>query len=84
MLCVGTRLQDFTTGSWTVFGNEELTLIGFNAARFDAAKHLALPVVGDAREGVTELDARLEGWRRGRRLVRAGTVGGFVVCGLRR
>jgi 3D-(3,5/4)-trihydroxycyclohexane-1,2-dione acylhydrolase (decyclizing) len=63
VLCVGTRLQDFTTGSWTVFGNEELTLIGLNAARFDAAKHLALPVVGDAREGVAELDARLEGWR---------------------
>lgn len=63
VLCVGTRLQDFTTGSWTVFGNEELTLIGLNVARFDAAKHLALPVVGDAREGVTELDARLEGWR---------------------
>jgi len=24
VLAVGTRLQDFTTGSWTVFGNEEL------------------------------------------------------------
>jgi 3D-(3,5/4)-trihydroxycyclohexane-1,2-dione acylhydrolase (decyclizing) len=62
VLCVGTRLQDFTTGSWTVFGNDELTLIGLNAARFDAAKHRALPLVGDAREGLFELGAALEGW----------------------
>jgi len=62
VLCVGTRLQDFTTGSWTVFGDDELTLIGLNAARFDAAKHRALPIVGDAREGLVELDAMLEGW----------------------
>jgi len=63
VLCIGTRLQDFTTGSWTVFGNDELTLIGLNAARFDAAKHLAHPLVADALTGLTELDAQLEGWR---------------------
>ena len=83
VLCVGTRLQDFTTGSWTVFGNDELTLIGLNAARFDAAKHLALPVVCDAREGVTELDARLEGWRAdaawfGRAQAEASSFAAFV------
>ncbi len=65
VLCVGTRLQDFTTGSWTVFRDEGLTLIGLNAARFDATKHLAVPVVGDAREGLSELGARLENWRAG-------------------
>ena len=65
VLCVGTRLQDFTTGSWTVFGDAGLTLIGLNAARFDATKHLALPVVGDAREGLLELGARLGDWRAG-------------------
>jgi len=63
VLCVGTRLQDFTTGSWTVFGNEALTLVGLNAARFDAAKHRSLPLVADAREGLAELDGRLAGWR---------------------
>jgi 3D-(3,5/4)-trihydroxycyclohexane-1,2-dione acylhydrolase (decyclizing) len=63
VLCVGTRLQDFTTGSWTVFGNENLTLIGLNAARFDATKHLALPVVADAAEGLVELGEALAGWR---------------------
>ena len=31
-------------------------IVGLNAARFDAAKHLSLPLVGDAREGLTELD----------------------------
>jgi 3D-(3,5/4)-trihydroxycyclohexane-1,2-dione acylhydrolase (decyclizing) len=63
VLAVGTRLQDFTTGSWTVFRNEELRIIGLNSARFDAVKHRALPVVGDAREGLRELGVRLDGWR---------------------
>ena len=63
VLAVGTRLQDFTTGSWTVF-DHDARIVGINAARFDATKHRALPVVGDAREAVAELDAgarRLEG-----------------------
>jgi 3D-(3,5/4)-trihydroxycyclohexane-1,2-dione acylhydrolase (decyclizing) len=64
VLCVGTRLQDFTTGSWTVFG-EGTTLIGLNAARFDAAKHRALPVVADARVGLEELGQALGDWQAG-------------------
>jgi 3D-(3,5/4)-trihydroxycyclohexane-1,2-dione acylhydrolase (decyclizing) len=63
VLAVGTRLQDFTTGSWTIFRNEELRLIGLNAARFDAGKHRALPLVADAREGLAELGAALESWK---------------------
>jgi 3D-(3,5/4)-trihydroxycyclohexane-1,2-dione acylhydrolase (decyclizing) len=62
VLAVGTRLQDFTTGSWTVFQDEGLALIGLNAARFDAVKHLSLSLVGDAREGLDALDAALGGW----------------------
>ena len=61
ILAVGTRLQDFTTGSWTTF-HPQAQFIGLNAARFDAVKHRALPVVGDAREGLLELGARLDGW----------------------
>jgi 3D-(3,5/4)-trihydroxycyclohexane-1,2-dione acylhydrolase (decyclizing) len=61
VLAVGTRLQDFTTGSWTVF-DASARVIGLNAARFDASKHMALPVVGDAREGLQALDAALGGW----------------------
>jgi 3D-(3,5/4)-trihydroxycyclohexane-1,2-dione acylhydrolase (decyclizing) len=61
VLCMGTRLQDFTTGSWTVFG--DATLIGLNAARFDAAKHRAQPLVGDVAAGLEELEAVLGDWR---------------------
>ncbi len=63
VLAVGTRLQDFTTGSWTVFGNEDLRIITVNTARLDAAKHRALAVIGDAREALAELSCRLEGWQ---------------------
>jgi len=62
ILAVGTRLQDFTTGSWSLF-SEHARFIGLNAARFDARKHGALAVVGDAREGLQALEATLGGWR---------------------
>jgi len=62
VLAVGTRLQDFTTGSWTVFG-EQTRIVALNAARFDATKHLSQPLVGDARECLAELEATLGGWR---------------------
>ncbi len=62
VIAVGTRLQDFTTGSWTTFARDA-QFIGINAARFDAIKHRALPVVGDALEAIAELDAALGDWR---------------------
>ncbi len=62
VLAIGTRLMDFTTGSWTVF-NHDARIIGINAARWDAGKHRSLPVVGDARETVAELDAALSDWK---------------------
>jgi len=62
VLAVGTRLQDFTTGSWTAF-SPEARFIAINAAHFDAVKHRALAVVGDALETVSELDAELGSWR---------------------
>ena len=61
VIAVGTRLQDFTTGSWTTFA-PETQFININAARFDARKHRALPVVGDALESLRELDAALGDW----------------------
>ncbi|HEX6141651.1 MAG TPA: thiamine pyrophosphate-binding protein, partial [Geminicoccaceae bacterium] len=63
VLAVGTRLQDFTTGSWTVFQDPNVRLIALNAARFDATKHRAVPVVGDARAGLVELSAALPAWQ---------------------
>ncbi len=61
ILAIGTRLQDFTTGSWTVF-SPDARFISINAARFDATKHRAIAVVGDALETVGELDATLGDW----------------------
>ena len=58
VLAIGTRLQDFTTGSWTVFA-KDARLIGLNAGRHDAAKHLSLPVVGDAKLGLETLTKAL-------------------------
>jgi len=60
ILAVGTRLQDFTTGSWTAFAHDA-KIIGLNAARHDAAKHLSTTVVGDARLGLVALMADLAG-----------------------
>ena len=62
VLAVGTRLQDFTTGSWSVFGNESMRLITINAASFDAHKHKALSVVGDAKVGLEDLSSALGNW----------------------
>ncbi len=61
VLALGTRLQDFTTASWTVF-SPDVRLVTVNAARFDAVKHGALAVTCDAREGLTELAPLVEGW----------------------
>jgi 3D-(3,5/4)-trihydroxycyclohexane-1,2-dione acylhydrolase (decyclizing) len=62
ILAIGTRLQDFTTGSWTAF-RRDAKFIAINTARFDATKHRALSVVGDALETVKELDGLLGGWK---------------------
>ena len=60
---IGTRLQDFTTGSRALFARPETTLVQVNAGAQDAAKHGALPVVGDARVVLEALAARLVGWK---------------------
>lgn len=62
ILAIGTRLMDFVTGSWTVFSHDA-QFITLNAARFDAHKHLSLPLVCDAREGLNDLHAALDNWR---------------------
>jgi len=65
VVAVGTRLEDFTTGSWTVFKNESVRIVGVNVARFDATKHFSLPVTGDARESLAELTGLLGSYRSG-------------------
>ena len=63
VLAIGTRLQDFTTGSWALFKNDSLKIIGLNVQPFDAHKHGALPLVADARAGLEALNAALTGWQ---------------------
>lgn len=61
VIAIGTRLQDFTTGSWTTFAHDA-KFITINAARFDAGKHRALPVVGDALVSLQEISDALGDW----------------------
>jgi len=63
ILAVGTRLQDFTTGSWALFKNEGKTIIGLNTQVFDAGKHRALPLIADARVGLEELSTNLGSYK---------------------
>ncbi|EJN04513.1 3D-(3,5/4)-trihydroxycyclohexane-1,2-dione acylhydrolase (decyclizing) [Phyllobacterium sp. YR531] len=63
IIAVGTRLQDFTTGSWSLFQNSAKTFIGLNVQTFDATKHRALPLVADAKEGLLELSAALQDYK---------------------
>jgi 3D-(3,5/4)-trihydroxycyclohexane-1,2-dione acylhydrolase (decyclizing) len=63
ILAVGTRLQDFTTGSATLFRCEGHRIVGLNVQPLDAYKHDALPLVADAREGLRQLSEALGRWR---------------------
>jgi len=59
---IGTRYSDFTTSSKTAFQHPEVRFININVAAFDAAKHLALPLVGDAKATLEELLTLLDGY----------------------
>jgi 3D-(3,5/4)-trihydroxycyclohexane-1,2-dione acylhydrolase (decyclizing) len=60
VLAIGTRLQDFTTGSWTCF-RHDAQFVSVNAARYDAVKHRAISVVGDALVAMQEIATGLKG-----------------------
>jgi 3D-(3,5/4)-trihydroxycyclohexane-1,2-dione acylhydrolase (decyclizing) len=62
VIVVGSRLSDFTTASKTAFQHPDVRFIGVNVVEFDAAKHAALPLVGDARAVLDELTPRLAGY----------------------
>ena len=49
VLAVGTRLSDFTTASKTQFQDGDVRFINVNINSFDAHKHGALPLAGDAK-----------------------------------
>jgi 3D-(3,5/4)-trihydroxycyclohexane-1,2-dione acylhydrolase (decyclizing) len=55
VLCIGTRLTDFSTGSMSAFQNPNVKFVGLNVTGHDAYKLGALPLVADAREGLLTL-----------------------------
>jgi len=59
VLGVGTRFQDFTTGSWSLFANPNRKIACLNVAAYDAMKHGAMPLLADARVGLGELSTAL-------------------------
>jgi 3D-(3,5/4)-trihydroxycyclohexane-1,2-dione acylhydrolase (decyclizing) len=56
---VGTRFQDFTTGSWALFKNPNRKILALNVQPYDSAKHDAIPLVADAKIGLEKLSAAL-------------------------
>jgi 3D-(3,5/4)-trihydroxycyclohexane-1,2-dione acylhydrolase (decyclizing) len=63
VLGVGTRFQDFTTGSWALFRNPRRRLVSLNVNAYDAVKHGAIPLCADARDGVEALSRKLSDHR---------------------
>lgn len=62
---IGTRYSDFTSASKTAFQNPAVRFININVADFDAYKHAALPLTGDARAVLEELSAVVDGYAVG-------------------
>jgi 3D-(3,5/4)-trihydroxycyclohexane-1,2-dione acylhydrolase (decyclizing) len=60
---IGTRYSDFTTASKTAFQNRDVRFININVTEFDAYKHNAIPLIGDARVTLDELASALDGYR---------------------
>jgi 3D-(3,5/4)-trihydroxycyclohexane-1,2-dione acylhydrolase (decyclizing) len=63
VLAVGTRLQDFTTGSWALFKTGDLKIVALNVTPYDTTKHNAQPLVCDAKVGLKQLSEGLWDWR---------------------
>lgn len=60
---VGTRFQDFTTGSWSLFREPGRTLVSINVQPYDAGKHGAVGLVSDARVALEKLSSAIGGYR---------------------
>jgi 3D-(3,5/4)-trihydroxycyclohexane-1,2-dione acylhydrolase (decyclizing) len=60
IIAIGTRLQDFTTGSGILMGNPAAEILSINVARHDAVKRSALRLQGDALRTLEELGAQLD------------------------
>lgn len=56
---VGTRFQDFTTGSWTVFSAPGRKILSINIHGYDGQKRGAQPLIADAKVALAKLTAAL-------------------------
>jgi 3D-(3,5/4)-trihydroxycyclohexane-1,2-dione acylhydrolase (decyclizing) len=63
VIVVGSRLSDFTTASKTAFQHPNVRFINVNITAFDAGKHQALALVGDARATIDEWLPLMQGWQ---------------------
>jgi 3D-(3,5/4)-trihydroxycyclohexane-1,2-dione acylhydrolase (decyclizing) len=63
LLALGTRLQDFTTGSGRLVAGHDDRLVSINVARHDAIKRGGIAVRGDLDATLGELGPALEGWQ---------------------
>ncbi|MFL6580902.1 MAG: 3D-(3,5/4)-trihydroxycyclohexane-1,2-dione acylhydrolase (decyclizing) [Burkholderiales bacterium] len=61
IIAVGTRLQDFTTGSHSLFS--QAMLLNLNVNGLDAIKLGGVALQADARSGLQALDTVLPGWK---------------------
>jgi len=61
VIAVGTRLGDFASGSRALF-HKDAKLVCINVGSFDAIKHKAQPLVGDAKLTLAQLTEALDGW----------------------
>ncbi len=59
VIALGTRLQDFTTGSWALFRNPDRRILAINVAPQDSHKHAALPLIADAKVTLEQISERL-------------------------
>ena len=60
VICIGTRLSDFTTASKTLFQNPKVRFLSINVSSFDAHKHSSFALIGDARECIDQINERLK------------------------
>ena len=56
IICIGTRLSDFTTASKTLFQHPSVTFLSINVSPFDAHKHSSVSLIGDAKKSLQTLN----------------------------
>lgn len=59
---IGTRYSDFTTISKSAFQNPKVQFININVTEFDSFKHGALPLVGDAKAILEQINKGLSNY----------------------